>query len=381
MNQTIQSELHPSVEMLNAFAEQALGAQEYAQMTTHLAGCGRCREVVYLAQEAAFEEERFAGSAVAKASTQSEAEGLFRFGRWFGGWHFAWVGGLVVTCMVLVMISVRLLRPVEAPKTARIQLQPTAPVQAMQAKVVEPAPLQAAPTMPKPKSLRVREAKPNASAADKPASLSVDSDSNASAMVLSNKDVADLPIHGQNTQALLPQAAPQPQQAGIGGAQGLVVQQSSVGGPSQVMQFVVGQSQAGVAGRAAAAPKAAAPAAAAAPSSSVASSNATVEVNAASVDLDALSDDADAVSTLRVMAKKIQPLLPGDVPAVSSAESQGHRIAVDAAGHLFLSNDAGVTWQAVASQWSGRAVTVMAVTVARFELATESGAVWSSVDG
>lgn len=380
MNQTPQSDLHPSVEMLNAFAEQALGAQEREQMTAHLAGCGRCREVLFLAQEAALEEESLAAAA---RPAQNEQEGLSRFGRFFSGWNLAWVGGLAAACVVLAMISIHLLRPVEAPRTARVQ--PVPALQDIQPKRVEPVSLQPAPLIQQPKRAHPRVVKPSASVVDQSTVFSVDS--NASGSVLRGDEVANLPLNGRKVQSFVPQAqtaglAPAPQQQ-IVVAQGAAVQQRSADGPSEPTQFLAGQLQSKVAGRAKAANVAAVPpVAAAAPAlPPPASVSETVEVSAAAANVDEVSTEAKADATLKVMAKKIQPLLPGDVVAVSSAEVKGHHLAVDAGGHLFLSSDAGVTWQTVAPQWTGRAMSVRVVDAAGFELVNENGAVWSSVDG
>src|SRR3954463_2210242 len=43
---------HPESELLNAYAERALSAQEDTQITGHLAACSECREVVFLAASA-----------------------------------------------------------------------------------------------------------------------------------------------------------------------------------------------------------------------------------------------------------------------------------------------------------------------------------------
>ena len=53
MNVKNQHENHPDAEMLGAFAEQALGGRERGEVLEHLAACGRCRQVVALAREAA----------------------------------------------------------------------------------------------------------------------------------------------------------------------------------------------------------------------------------------------------------------------------------------------------------------------------------------
>ncbi len=53
MNSTFQLDSHPDAESLNAFAEQALSEREREPILAHLAACSRCRQVIFLAQQAA----------------------------------------------------------------------------------------------------------------------------------------------------------------------------------------------------------------------------------------------------------------------------------------------------------------------------------------
>ena len=53
MNRMPQPDLHPDPDVLNAFVEQALSGAEQARILAHMAGCERCREIVYLARGAA----------------------------------------------------------------------------------------------------------------------------------------------------------------------------------------------------------------------------------------------------------------------------------------------------------------------------------------
>jgi len=87
------------------------------------------------------------------------------------------------------------------------------------------------------------------------------------------------------------------------------------------------------------------------------------------------------------------PALPSKLAAISEATSGKRTIAIDTAGSLFLSEDAGKHWQTVDAKWSGRAVwvktgpTVGAVggllkqSIARFELTTDKQETWTSDDG
>ena len=82
MNQAIQLDLHPDAESLNAFAEQALPEQERGQILEHLGVCGRCRQVVYLAQEMAVDAVPVARAAVVRAAPRKTS--------WFGNGWFTW---------------------------------------------------------------------------------------------------------------------------------------------------------------------------------------------------------------------------------------------------------------------------------------------------
>jgi hypothetical protein len=112
------------------------------------------------------------------------------------------------------------------------------------------------------------------------------------------------------------------------------------------------------------------------------------------------------LATLKV---KKQPALPSHLLAVSTIANAHQVLAIDAAGALFRSNDAGVTWQPIAAQWPGRAVKLQltappvvhqlakavdsgaAISAAKaapaapaqptFELITAAGETWTSTDG
>jgi hypothetical protein len=86
-------------------------------------------------------------------------------------------------------------------------------------------------------------------------------------------------------------------------------------------------------------------------------------------------------------------MLPNGTSALSVATSQGHTIAIDATGALFLSEDAGKSWVPIARQWTGRAFLVRtrevppvpgvasAQQVVGFELVNDKLETWASQDG
>jgi len=104
------------------------------------------------------------------------------------------------------------------------------------------------------------------------------------------------------------------------------------------------------------------------------------------------------------------PTLPSKLPALSVVENASRALALDTAGALFLSDDAGLTWHSVQAQWQGRALALrlsqprsaalqaptrntandaearpqtqtLALTVPAFELTTDSGDLYTSPDG
>jgi hypothetical protein len=52
------------------------------------------------------------------------------------------------------------------------------------------------------------------------------------------------------------------------------------------------------------------------------------------------------------------PTLPSKLPAVAVIERTGRALAIDTAGALFRSDDAGATWHLVRTQWRGRALSL-----------------------
>ncbi len=96
MKATGQHEFHPDAESLSAFAEHALQERERGQVLEHLAVCGRCRQVVALAREAADAEVE--ARAARQVVNQPNA--------WWKRWRFAWVPIAVAAALAVTSISV-----------------------------------------------------------------------------------------------------------------------------------------------------------------------------------------------------------------------------------------------------------------------------------
>ena len=94
-----------------------------------------------------------------------------------------------------------------------------------------------------------------------------------------------------------------------------------------------------------------------------------------------------------VLYKAKTTALPSGLLSESTETTKDRTIAVDGAGAVFLSEDAGGHWVSVAKQWSGRAIAVRLQTkigasagiadasAGVFEIVNDQGLVWVSADG
>ena len=150
MTATSHHGFHPDAESLSAFSEQALGERERALVLAHLAVCGRCREVVALASEAADAGEGIAAAPPRKAIAANA---------WWKQWRLVWVPTAVVAAFAAASISVYIERPDRHAANIKIAEQspnpsatpPPAAAPKEQAKVEAPAaepPAAAAPATP-----------------------------------------------------------------------------------------------------------------------------------------------------------------------------------------------------------------------------------------
>ncbi len=425
MTQILQSDQHPDADQLNAFVEHALPPHEQQQIMSHIAVCPGCRQVIYLAQPMVVEEAVSTPRPVA-------ARG------WFSGWNLALPVGLTVSFLVILGVHLRNIsignNQSRADKVARVE-QSAAPSQST------PPTAQAVPPGPAPAPIR----KASASASLPTNALASSSPSN------SIPAQSELKLSSLNGSLTSPERAAPP-----------ILNQTALSGAG--LGSEANQSAAGTGFRSAS-PSPPVPAAASAPASqsaalnnvdtshrelrssatqynsasvtsqinlnqalqaappplpappAPAAANETVTVTNAPAVLETKSDVTSEVITGKAMGAlaapsmkmKKQPSLPSHLRAVATVSNTRQEVAIDTAGSLFRSQDAGVSWQSVPVQWSGRAVKLQVAPIpatpfvaagadsatttsaakgspmvaarTMFELTNEAGVVWISVDG
>ncbi len=392
MNQSSQFAFHPDAESLNAFAEQALPSEERDGILDHIAGCSRCRQIVYLAQEAAVEIE--APAPYASPATLPNP--------WFRNWRLAWApaaafAGILTLALVLHFRpaqpepeQARVL-PQESPAVSSHASEPRAEAASTQAQV-RLAPAKSAPTettsapRPVPVTEPATQAAPAAglqSAGDLP-------------KLSSAAPGAIPPLSGQEN---TPQAAAAELKLEPAVSAWQQQRQMAVDALSTRAEFGARSAQEKMHGTA--------DHVAASRSTSYGAPAGRMEAMSAPAGSLDLAAPVGRSGTLTVQKTVLVPL-PSGLKLVSIAASQHLTLAIDQAGTLFLSEDPGRSWAPIASQWTGRAVEVRvqrtggayravaavaqenggegsvapsSAPVAVFEIVNDRHSIWTSVDG
>jgi hypothetical protein len=363
-----QLDIHPDAESLNAFVERVLPEREREEILVHLGVCGRCREVVYLAQEAALDVQ--AAPAIAARSAARKTS-------WFGSGWLVWAPAAVLAGIVALGVFVHFRHAAAGPEVAVIAPQngqglavPT--TQEPADKGTAPA---SAATVKRP------------AAAAHPALFRAPSGArSAEAVPAAGVPVENAAVAEANSGSAI--AAPSPAAAG----QEFQAQEAKVQIPSEAAGFAVRRKQAGGAPSNSLATvkteqaeiKAAANRALAAQSAGLSASARNGAMPASSASFD--GGGSPNASGMIAFEAGSRIALPGGRKAVSFATAQRRTLALDQGGALFLSLDAGSHWEAVVRQWTGRAVAVHATAEssasgAAFEIVNDSNRVWVSVDG
>jgi hypothetical protein len=385
MTATSQHGFHPDAESLNAFAEQALSERERGQVLAHLAVCGRCRQVVALAGEAAeagVESEQLVAAAAAPGLRVLAARHTPR-GAWWKKWRLVWVPAAVATAFAVTAISVYLVQKNPDRATVKMEVQKaspetgrtSAPPASEMAKVeppsppaaraverpAKPAPLPGSSSgsarlpVPAPKPLQGRFQPAPVPAAPSPLPSPP---APAPPPAMTESVTVAQEQNGPETTSATPAGADEAVE--LSGAP-VLFKTPAVAASSQTQQRkkaddLSRQLQAASAQNRAVAARNAEPAtvyhAAAEAKTQAAASNQQVRSNDGTVAGLAALPNLHAASA----AKPIR--LPSGLEFVSLASGNHRLLAIDKAGNVFLSVDSGDIWQSVLRQWSGRAVLV-----------------------
>jgi len=363
VNSSPQFDLHPDADSLNAFAEQALGAEEREQILAHLTRCSRCRQVIYLAQKAAEVET-------------PESAALPSRG-WYRNWRFAWVPAAALAAALALVVTFYPRHAAPAPEMAKLvpQSEQAAPTPIPQKQVKAGAALMPAPAANPaagstefaalrrpPEELALKTAPSAASPRESGANAQSDRENNA---------------------------APSPS---IGTAKMLARQQfpAQFNPEPAVDAWQQRQRMTGALSANANEARASQESMSAAIDRTQANRSAPAFVAAAHISNQAVPGASFASGTQEtaagLAASRIAnpPMLPSGLAAISTATARQHTLAIDPAGALFLSEDAGKHWEPVARQWTGHAVTVRVQAGtggAVFQLTNIGGSTWASADG
>ena len=336
MNQKTQSSAHPDAEILNGFAEQALGASERDEVLGHLAICARCREILALAG-AAVEAERVAA--------------LPRRKPWFASWRLTLAPALALAGVAAVAVFVYVRHKDQAAEMARVEA-PVPPAAEAGTGV---------PSMNGPDE-RLKGARQvvNKTSAP-PASASYGS----AGLMAQGSFAAQAPPPVKMAEAEDKAAAPPPVAEAVATDRAPVASIASKD-RNEAEHAIATQKTLAMASAVQAQP--AAGNAAPAPASTYR----------------AMTLAPSAEQRLHVPMRKAAAL-PGGLGMVSSAVIGQWTVAIDTAGNVFLSRDAGQRWVEVARQWTGRAVRVESKTEAGaaksiFELSNDQNQIWTSTD-
>ena len=382
MNPMAQPDLHPDADALNAFVEHALSGAERARIVAHVAGCERCRDIVFLAQSAAGPEFT---SAPAPRPDQSPSQGGTWFSHAFAKWRVALIPAAALASVGAIVLWFQL-----RPAPARLETAKLAPQTATATPALEQ---ETPPTAP---------ASPDLYAGSVPQSVAP-SKSNQAGQTPRRQPKPPIPpavgLTEMNQSLVAPDSVAAPGQTRAASPIHLDGHSASLAryappepvSPPSVTTFSAARTAVAPQREEAAnklanaeattqAQVAPPPAVPPAPPSST-----SVEVQG-----DLLSSPigwpspvaaqsqpgtelAPQPTEFALMGLSRRAKLPSGLNSVSSAALLSRLVAVDSAGSVFFSQDGGKRWETVPAQWGGKALVVKAppLTLQKLETATE----------
>jgi hypothetical protein len=412
MTATSQHGFHPDAESLSAFSEQALEGRERREVLAHLAVCGRCRQAVALAREAAD-----AGDVVAAAQPRK----AIAPNAWWKQWRLVWVPTAVVAAFAAASISVYIEHADRHGPNVKIaeQSPPQGPTPAATSSPTEQAKVEP-PAAAVPATPPAHPAKHAHSGAEKPmpaptppvvgAQMPLEPEAREPGSMdrVEVRREAQQPSHAEAMQT--------PPELTAGGMRSTASQPAS--GAWETKHEQAEQQRQAEADtsrmrnfKAKAAPFAVHGANSAPPAGATESVTAApqFETHPAVTAEPAPMLGNKPFRDVTTPAKPIQ--LPSGLASVSIASGGHFLLTIDKAGALFLSEDRGVTWERIPTQWTGHAVAVRqqagdhgspqaapaaqnpttggsfpdagvaSAPIVSFELSNDKNQVWESTDG
>ena len=366
MSATTHRDNHPDAQMLSAFAEQALSAKERSEVLEHLAACGRCREIVALAREAA-------GAEIAPARP-----GVVRSRAWWRSWGLALAPLATVAATTVIAVYVHEREVERSAEVAMLEHQranekPAMPSQAMPLPQVAPAPPAAPRSAPTRSQKTVRTAAARRTPIVEPDDTAAAPPPEVTNGLLSRREepteTTGVERHRSNDEAfartgVAPEGTPPTEGAGFDEERMKHAEEAAEDRRQFAAKAPMSSSDHGPGSDKAA--------------GGAPGNNEPVDVSVLQLEM----HPAPAAGHLQLHGmRSIVDIatgpysfhLPSGRPAVSIASADHRTLAVDEKGTMFLRDDSGGTWEKVKRQWTGRA------TVVRRQ-ATESGAIGAVPD-
>jgi hypothetical protein len=342
---------HPDANLLAAFAERALSGAERVSVLGHLADCARCRQIVFLAQEAAGEE-------TATVIVPKPMKSRMRWMRW---------SVAVVSAVLLATVGVTSWQVYE-----RMQQDKSGVASETVAKVT-PEQQQTLTMVEKQQNEAVSNTSVHAPVSAGPVAKGKSAESTFAAAPIEMKrnEGYSHAIGSVGASPLLevkPQerkfAAPQQAQSLIGQEQHLEeqkVQKAVAASAYNDRAFMVSSAErSGGSAQAAPPMKAANVEVNGMAAPAAARQTTTVEVSSAPAQmLDTTQNSYTAeVSQENALQAKKAGARPGRKPLADSLIVGGSYLTLDTSGKLFVSSDSGVHWREIKKQWKGKATTL-----------------------
>jgi hypothetical protein len=299
---------HPDENLLAAYVERSLAAHERERVLRHLSACSRCRDVVFLTQQA--EPGSFSAQPDAASRMEEARRGM--------GWRIAWIALPAMAAVLLAVVSVRWYEgshlknasPAAAPSQTVALNQPVALPPAAQSVRVAPEDVQK-----KTKAPPIREEK--------------------------RRQVVQDDLTGRNAAVVAgttanPAPAPQP--------------------PAQVSETVAVAAAPVQTETQAQSVRQTIPQEAAQPAPMA---DRPVTVSRGAAVSHGFYGNHAAQGSAAAGAVVVAPiLLPSGLQAVSQVHVTGRHVALDQDGNLFLRANADAAWTQIAKQWTGKAASL-----------------------